>query len=638
MASVRGAPCPHPGGRHAQTAPRPRLHRLLSLPEHEDAAETLSASSNHCNSIDSDPEDVIRTALFEPSEVVQNDIFRAAGIMAPSYNRHYDHRPGNQQIHRQQGGTKSTAMVPHTTPRKRPGTGGSRVTRTGSEQHCGLSAQISREISYRTPLKTPARTPSKKSVRMMTPLSKDLFRAKASAPLTDSKLLNLKLTHTASMSSSDDGSSPEDAALANQTKKRPPNLLEATPTQPRAKRQRVRKTPFPGKAMSARKKLKRVLTPPRGKFGSHIKKSSAAAFTLSTSYDGVDDYKLSSAEHDPTPFQVELPSKKEVVACAKLCELMDGYTALHRDFNFALLAGVSRRTLEKEYERSTPEAPMIAGACHREVVKRLLECAEDIVVEGFFREYTEVHEGERVEACIFSSERLRQIVVCFRGSTANQARPLGKGRAASSILHKEQPVPVLSSFQSAYFGTPLERTVFALLDNLATRKPFFDVVATGHSFGAAMATIAAVRYAASNSQMRVSCHTFGSPGLGGEEWRNLVHSVPNLRIYRAEKGSDPYVSLPDGKAWVHCGHSIQMGENGEFLAHRFGQDPAAAGMSGGSLLGFAKSLVGSSHGKDHEIRSYVEHLTISGDVWFEDFCGVEGKGVSGSDNEPRTLS
>ena len=72
---------------------------------------------------------------------------------------------------------------------------------------------------------------------------------------------------------------------------------------------------------------------------------------------------------------------------------------------------------------------MIAGICHRDVVKQVLECADDLVVEGFFREYGKKVEengggGERIEACVFSSESLRQIIVCFRGSTAAQARPV----------------------------------------------------------------------------------------------------------------------------------------------------------------------------------------------------------------------
>ena len=101
---------------------------------------------------------------------------------------------------------------------------------------------------------------------------------------------------------------------------------------------------------------------------------------------------------------------------------------------------------------------------------------------------------------------------------------------ASSLLHEEQQVRTLSTFREAYFGTSMEETVFALLGNLATRKPFFDVVMTGHSFGAAMATIGAVRYALKHPMIRVSCHVFGSPRVGGEDFRQLVHSVPNLKV------------------------------------------------------------------------------------------------------------
>jgi len=251
---------------------------------------------------------------------------------------------------------------------------------------------------------------------------------------------------------------------------------------------------------------------------------------------------------------------------------------------------------------------------------------------------------------------LRQIIVCFRGSTANQAKPLRTsslfGKQGSCTLHEEQKVPVLDTFRSTYFGTPLEKTVFALLANLATRKPFFDIVMTGHSFGAAMATIASFRYASSNSQMRVSCNVFRSPRIGGEEWRQLVHSVPNLRIYRIENGSDPYTMLPTGNEWVQCGHAIQIcdestvGKVGvEFKARRFDRDQSSSNNS--NLLEYVQSKVmlpknltqGSSQGKmDHEIQSYVEKLTRSGEQWFVDFCEVKGKGLSGANNERRMLA
>lgn len=211
-------------------------------------------------------------------------------------------------------------------------------------------------------------------------------------------------------------------------------------------------------------------------------------------------------------------------------------------------------------------------------------------------------------------------------------------------------MPILAAFRQVYFGTSLEQTVFALLANLGTRKPFFDVVMCGHSFGAAMASIAALRYAVANSQMRVSCHVFGSPRIGGEEWRQMVHSVPNLRVYRVENGADPYVTLPAGGEWVQCGHAIQiLGDGGdgggaaEFRARRFDRDRPSAGCSAsGTVLGYVfgglTAQGSSSQGKlDHEIKSYDEKLTQSGDAWFADFCEVKGEGIRIS-SERRVLA
>ena len=235
----------------------------------------------------------------------------------------------------------------------------------------------------------------------------------------------------------------------------------------------------------------------------------------------------------------------------------------------------------------------------------------------------------------------------------------------SSLLHEDHQVRVLSAFREAYFGTPMEEAVFALLANLATRKPFFDVVMTGHSFGAALATIGSMRYATAHPMMRVSCNVFGCPRIGGEEWRQLVHSLANLKVFRAENASDPYVALPNGAEWVQVGHAISIVDtstsseshsgltsttNGsgsvQFAARRFDRDTASnSGMF--DLIkcpkvnlprGMAQGI--SSQGKvDHEMKSYVEKLIKSGDKWFTDFVGMNGNGViSFADNERRLLA
>ena len=671
-----------------------------------------------------DPAEIIRKNLFAPPLVAQNEIFRKKSSMVAN-NHHGNHmihqRPSTAgSIHSSGNGSSTTfdnssrqGGAPASPMRYLPPMLGSTCNnlnrRTGNDDFCGLSAEIYSEIAHRTaarqkqietPLKTASTTKNIMSSMMKVPVSRDLFSAKTTG-LSGTFAATVVLTPTKSLSSGSDsdGSStssttsfthggiprPVIAAATTgttgkkKTKKRGSTLM-TTPTTtktplPNKKKPKFVKTPFPTTTTattttaSARKKLKKSLTPPRKTFGSHTKlyrassnKSLAAAATLSSAFGGVDEYTLSSTENDPAPFQVELPSKKEVMVYAKICALMDGYTAIHREFNFAMLSGVSYTTLQKEYERSTPDKPMIAGSCHRDVVRELLDVGvSDIIVEGFFREYTiqeKDKDSERIEAIILSSERLRQIIVCFRGSTMNQAKPLHTG-IRTSLFEKvgqcplneteKQNVYVLDTFRSTYFGTPLEKTLFALLTNLEMRKPFFDITIIGHSFGATMATIASYRLATSKPQMRVSCFVYGSPRVGGEEWRQAVHSVPNLRLYRVENGSDPFVQLPHGSEWSHCGHAIQISDlmncNGKvgvtITARRFDISSSVSTTATNTILGFATSKVLGSASReagkiDHEIQAYVEKLTRTGSHWFTDFCELlDNKGVMNDTNDER---
>lgn len=89
---------------------------------------------------------------------------------------------------------------------------------------------------------------------------------------------------------------------------------------------------------------------------------------------------------------------------------------------------------------------------------------------------------------------------------------------------------MLPSFHQAYFGDNVERQLFSRLEKLMEENPFFDLVTTGFSQGAALATICASRYASLYPMMRVSCTVFGCPKIGDETWRNNIHSLPNLKV------------------------------------------------------------------------------------------------------------
>eukprot|EP00550_Attheya_septentrionalis_P007830 CAMPEP_0198285960 /NCGR_PEP_ID=MMETSP1449-20131203/5168_1 /TAXON_ID=420275 /ORGANISM="Attheya septentrionalis, Strain CCMP2084" /LENGTH=855 /DNA_ID=CAMNT_0043983579 /DNA_START=125 /DNA_END=2692 /DNA_ORIENTATION=+ len=218
---------------------------------------------------------------------------------------------------------------------------------------------------------------------------------------------------------------------------------------------------------------------------------------------------------------------------------------------------------------------------HPSIIKSLLECADDLVVEGYFCETVadesgDSEEEDQVQATVFSSQRQRQFVVCYRSSMRRHMKPVHHNvkqkdtEGAPTTLHKSHPVCVNYTFRDAYFMSGLEEKVFNLLNDLATQNPFCDVVYIGHAFGGALGIIGATRYAALYPMMTVNCHVFGSPKVGGMEFRHLVNSLPNLKVMRVENGCDPYVSLPEGPKWSHVGHTITISSSVQSSVLSFG--------------------------------------------------------------------
>lgn len=71
------------------------------------------------------------------------------------------------------------------------------------------------------------------------------------------------------------------------------------------------------------------------------------------------------------------------------------------------------------------------GKPDRTILKSLLECADDIIVEDYFTEtigheagMPEDSETTGVQVVLFSSQRQRQIIVCFRGSMNQHEKPI----------------------------------------------------------------------------------------------------------------------------------------------------------------------------------------------------------------------
>ena len=446
-------------------------------------------------------------------------------------------------------------------------------------------------------------------------------------------------------------------------------------------------------------KLIRRLTPPRHlDVGCRTPKrrsipgdKSSLPLTLSPRYSNAKSFELRSCELDPSSFQMEIQSHESCLANCLICSVMDSYVEKGGvNFDFSSLMQWAKpngmtRNASSELESSDKQNTVLID---------LKKVADDISVEGFFREYYPDSSKEgglgRVEVSIFSSNQLGRFIVCYRGSSDVQDRPIqGKGVSGQSKENKKHTSNTKSKeddecqgvnhvISSAYNAVGLKHNVFTLLNRLTALKPFTDITMTGHSFGACLATLAAKEYASNRPRVRVACQVFGSPHVGGRDFRNDVHSLPNLnvssylflmhvlfcrlvqkisnltfnalKVIRIERSTDPFVSLPESSSgWTHVGHSIRLtpsmtsfgiSEESKQVGiqlYRFDKHrppPSFVKSSVTTLSNLTKLKIG------NEIKSYLkdlERISSQGLPWASTFVGASGKGIVGTDKEERCV-
>ena len=188
---------------------------------------------------------------------------------------------------------------------------------------------------------------------------------------------------------------------------------------------------------------------------------------------------------------------------------------------------------------------------------------------------------------------------------------------------------VYSCFRDQY--KKLEKECFDLLDKLTEQNPFFDVVFAGYSFGAAMATLAAFRYANARAMMRVSCLTLGSPRVGFSDFKHLVNSSPNLKVMRLELGQDGKCQTPS-LGGCHVGHTL-------VLQSTLGQSNTPtksfkATTATTNIPVQAYKFDTPKHKKfkttHPELKNYIsalEEMAVLRMPWVKDFVGASGQGV-----------
>ena len=340
---------------------------------------------------------------------------------------------------------------------------------------------------------------------------------------------------------------------------------------------------------------------------------------------GEHDPNMRTSEQDPAPHQTELPTAELLHMNATFCTLMDSYRSMDPAFHFSMLTGVSSFALKEFALTGTNTVETVAFTeQHRPIVKALLECEKRVTVEGYAAH-------ENAEVAIFDVPALSQILVVFRGDDEHQAKPVrakdARNCKVTDNLHPDQKVTVFPAFLEAYNG--LEAGISAVVDKLSDANPFAKVIFCGNSFGGALATIAAVRYASNRSTMMVSAHAYGSPKVGATNFRQLANSLPNLKIIRLENTDDTWVNTPADNhsiKWDHAGHAITIGKS-SVAAYRFDKNKPATVANP-----FRKS--------ERDSKAYCQSLErcVTDKQWVEEFRGEDvGGGVKGGDDEKRQM-
>jgi len=287
-----------------------------------------------------------------------------------------------------------------------------------------------------------------------------------------------------------------------------------------------------------------------------------------------------TCSNEPTPFQLEIPSLSEVVTIARLNEFVENYRMHDQNLDPTQFVGWNRLRLQNAIDNNNSNANSSNSSQnnknknsinnivkeHVPIVQSLLDCSEgeEISIQGFLTETGNLSADSRAEAVVFQGQR--NFTVVFRGTTEQQSKVLGSGKSKKRAVPLDdracnRTVEVYSGFLERY--SRIEEECFDLVDKLVENNPFCDVVFSGYSFGAAMATLAAFRYATARPTMRVGCLTLASPKVGFSHFQNVVNNSPNLKVMRLELGGQTETKCqgPTMGGW-HVGHTLVLNSSG----------------------------------------------------------------------------
>jgi triacylglycerol lipase len=152
-----------------------------------------------------------------------------------------------------------------------------------------------------------------------------------------------------------------------------------------------------------------------------------------------------------------------------------------------------------------------------------------------------------------SSGPVRFAVLAFRGTDKDDDR---NARTDADTLPVERDGYLVHQGFALALDQVWETEVKPLLDDFTRVSPGAPVYFTGHSLGAALATIAVTRFAGSNSVL----YTIGSPRVGDARFGGVVLGKARL-VFRFVNSQDIVTQIPPEVPFHHVGEEKYIDRN-----------------------------------------------------------------------------
>ena len=179
---------------------------------------------------------------------------------------------------------------------------------------------------------------------------------------------------------------------------------------------------------------------------------------------------------------------------------------------------------------------------------------------GFKKENIRCFDSHGTQAFLIVDEE--KIIIAFRGTEPTRLRDWVTDAKVRKTAESYGDVHRGFAKALSYVWTDIEDAIDKLRNDHQT------IWLTGHSLGAALATLATGKIQTNERQIRVNgLYTFGSPRVGSHRFAKLFNQ-DNTHVYRFVNNNDIVTRVPLSKTYSHVGSLMYFNNEGELIPDR----------------------------------------------------------------------